>query len=151
MLKPLGVPREADFYLCGPKSFLSDITGSLEDWGVPASRVHTEIFGAEPSVTPGIAGAPKRPPHPPMGIIGPGPQVSFTRGGLTVPWGPGFQSLLELAEACDVPVKWSCRTGVCHTCECALIGRRCRLSTRSAGAVGRRQYADLFARSLEAT
>ena len=110
MLKPLGVPREADFYLCGPKSFLSDITGSLEDWGVPASRVHTEIFGAEPSVTPGIAGAPKRPPHPPMGIIGPGPQVSFTRGSLTVPWGPGFQSLLELAEACDVPVKWASAT-----------------------------------------
>jgi len=30
--------------------------------------------------------------------------------------------LLELAEACDISVKWSCRTGVCHTCECALIG-----------------------------
>jgi ferredoxin len=30
--------------------------------------------------------------------------------------------LLELAEACDVPARWSCRTGVCHTCECALIG-----------------------------
>jgi ferredoxin len=48
--------------------------------------------------------------------------VSFTRSGLTIHWGPRFQSLLELAEACDVPVKWSCRTGVCHTCECALIG-----------------------------
>jgi ferredoxin len=30
--------------------------------------------------------------------------------------------LLELAEACDVSVRWSCRTGVCHTCESALIG-----------------------------
>jgi ferredoxin len=29
--------------------------------------------------------------------------------------------LLELAEACDVPVQWSCRTGVCHTCELALM------------------------------
>jgi ferredoxin len=29
--------------------------------------------------------------------------------------------VLELAEACDVPVRWSCRTGVCHTCETALI------------------------------
>ena len=26
-----------------------------------------------------------------------------------------------LAEACDVPVRWSCRTGVCHTCETTLI------------------------------
>ncbi|HEV7651087.1 MAG TPA: 2Fe-2S iron-sulfur cluster-binding protein [Actinophytocola sp.] len=24
--------------------------------------------------------------------------------------------VLELAEACDVPTRWSCRTGVCHTC-----------------------------------
>ena len=30
-------------------------------------------------------------------------------------------SLLELAEACDVPVRWSCRTGVCHSCETGLI------------------------------
>jgi ferredoxin len=30
--------------------------------------------------------------------------------------------LLELAEACDVPVRWSCRTGVCHTCMTGLIG-----------------------------
>jgi ferredoxin len=28
---------------------------------------------------------------------------------------------LEFAEACDVPVRWSCRAGVCHTCECGLI------------------------------
>jgi ferredoxin len=40
---------------------------------------------------------------------------------LTVFWDSRFQSLLELAEACDVPVRWSCRTGVCHTCECGLI------------------------------
>ena len=39
-----------------------------------------------------------------------------------VPWDARFISLLELAEACDVPVRWSCRSGVCHTCESALIG-----------------------------
>jgi ferredoxin len=47
--------------------------------------------------------------------------VSFARSGLDVRWGPPFQSLLELAEACDVPVRWSCRTGVCHNCETALV------------------------------
>ena len=47
--------------------------------------------------------------------------MAFARSGLTVPWGTGYASLLELAEACDVPVRWSCRTGVCHTCETALL------------------------------
>jgi ferredoxin len=40
---------------------------------------------------------------------------------LDVRWNSTFNSLLELAEACDVPVRWSCRTGVCHTCETGII------------------------------
>ena len=42
-------------------------------------------------------------------------------GDLTPPWSDDYASLLELAEACDVPVRWSCRTGVCHNCETTLI------------------------------
>ncbi len=121
LIEQLGVPRDADFYLCGPAAFLSDLTASLKDWGVSASQVHVEKFGPEESITPGIASTPNRPVHPPAGIAGPGPQVSFIRSGLKVSWAPRFQSLLELAEACDVPVRWSCRTGVCHTCESTLI------------------------------
>jgi ferredoxin-NADP reductase len=120
----LGVPRDADFYLCGPPAFLNSLAAALKSWGVTATRIHTEIFGSAESFTPGIASAASRHPHPPEGTVGPGPQVTFTRSGLTVAWSPAFQSLLELAEACDVPVKWSCRTGVCHSCECALIGGR---------------------------
>jgi ferredoxin len=47
--------------------------------------------------------------------------VDFARSGLTVRWSPSFGSLLELAEACDMSVRWSCRTGVCHTCETGLL------------------------------
>jgi ferredoxin len=47
--------------------------------------------------------------------------VSLVRSGLKVSWNAKFSSLLELAEACDVPVRWSCRTGVCHICESGLI------------------------------
>lgn len=52
---------------------------------------------------------------------GSGPAVSFARSGITAKWDAKHQSLLELAEACDVPVRWSCRTGVCHTCITGLI------------------------------
>ncbi|MBZ5678355.1 MAG: MOSC domain-containing protein [Acidobacteriia bacterium] len=122
VLDQIGVPRNAEFYLCGPPPFLGGFTSGLKTWGVEATRIHTEIFGPEESITPGIGAAAPRAVHPPPGNPGSGPQVSFTRSGLTVRWDAGFQSLLELAEACDVSVKWSCRTGVCHTCECALIG-----------------------------
>jgi ferredoxin-NADP reductase/MOSC domain-containing protein YiiM len=122
LLDRIGVPRNADFYLCGPASFLRSLTAGLQAWGVAYGRVHQEIFGPDESVTPGIASAQRGTPHLPARPPGTGPQVSFARSGLVVPWDPAFQSLLELAEACDVSVKWACRTGVCHTCECALIG-----------------------------
>jgi ferredoxin-NADP reductase len=121
VLQQLGVPRDADFYLCGPAEFLRSLTSDLEGWGVSPRQVFTEIFGAGEAIHPGIHSAQITPPHQPAGAAGPGPQVSFTRSGLTVPWRPDWHSLLELAEACDVPVRWSCRTGVCHTCESALI------------------------------
>ncbi len=122
VLKELGVPREADFYLCGPAAFLQDLTSGLAAWGVTREHVHTEIFGPTPSITPGVVdGALSLLPHQPAGSAGTGPLVSFSRSGLSVHWGPTFHSLLELAEACDVPVRWACRTGVCHTCESGLI------------------------------
>jgi ferredoxin-NADP reductase/MOSC domain-containing protein YiiM len=120
-LAALSLPRDADAYLCGPAAFMSDVTAALVSTGVDAARVHTEIFGSGPSQTPGIAPAPARPPHAPAGQPGDGPKVAFSRSGLTVPWDRQFGSLLELAEACDVPVRWSCRTGVCHTCESGLL------------------------------
>jgi ferredoxin-NADP reductase/MOSC domain-containing protein YiiM len=120
-IEEIGVPRDADFYLCGPSAFMNDLAAEFGTWGVTANRIHTEIFGSSPPRTPGIAAAPRRPPHQPAGSAGVGPLVSFARSGLDVRWDPGLTSLLELAEACDVPVRWSCRTGVCHNCETGLI------------------------------
>ena len=121
VLQELDLPRDGDFYICGPSAFMSDLTAGLVAIGVAQDRIHTEMFGAGPSKTPGIAAAPARQPHLPAGPPGSGPLVSFARSGLNVRWGPTFHSLLELAEACDVPVRWACRTGVCHTCESGLV------------------------------
>jgi len=81
----------------------------------------TEVFGSLEAITPGMAQV-DHAPHPPPGPPGSGPPVSFARSGITAAWDPKFASLLELAEACDVPVRWSCRAGVCHTCMTGLIG-----------------------------
>ena len=122
LLDHLGVARDADFYLCGPPSFLRDLLPGLKTWGADSTRIHAEVFGPEEPITPGMVQSSRPPAHPPSGEPGAGPQISFARSGLTVSWNSRFSSLLELAEACDVPVQWACRTGVCHTCECALIG-----------------------------
>jgi ferredoxin-NADP reductase/MOSC domain-containing protein YiiM len=121
LLEKIGVSPNSDFYVCGPSSFLGNMRDGLRNWGVLAENVHTEIFGALESITPGMARV-GHTPHLPQGPPGSGPSVSFARSGITTAWDPKYQSLLELAEACDVPVRWSCRTGVCHTCMTGLIG-----------------------------
>jgi ferredoxin-NADP reductase/MOSC domain-containing protein YiiM len=120
LLERIGVPQGGDFYLCGPPSFLQNMRDGLGNWGVLVGNVHTEIFGSLEAVTPGMAQV-AHTPHQPRGTPGSGPRVSFARSGITTAWDPKFLSLLELAEACDVPVRWSCRTGVCHTCMTGLI------------------------------
>jgi len=121
VLAALDLPSDADAYLCGPPAFMADISAALAAYGIQAARIRTEVFGAGPAITPGIAPAPARRPHPPAGQPGTGPLVTFARSDLSAPWDAGYASLLEFAEACDVPVRWSCRTGVCHTCETAVI------------------------------
>ena len=121
VLEQEGVLRDSDFYLCGPSTFLEDLSAGLGGWGVLPDRIHTEVFGSGKPITPGVKEVPHRQPHVPADSPGGGPRISFARAGLTVSWDSKFQSLLELAEACDVPVRWSCRTGVCHTCECGLV------------------------------
>src|SRR5208283_44386 len=120
LLERIGVLRNSDFYLCGPTSFLQNMRDGLRNWGVPGENVHTEIFGSLEAITPGMAQV-VHTPHLPPGPPGSGPPVSFARSGITTAWDQKFASLLELAEACDVPVRWSCRSGVCHTCMTGLI------------------------------
>jgi ferredoxin-NADP reductase/ferredoxin len=121
LLVELGPPRDAEAYLCGPAPFMEEISGGLAAMGIEASRVHTEPFGPAPGLTPGIAAKPARTPHAPAGQPGSGPKIEFARSNLVIPWTSDYASLLELAEACDVPVRWSCRTGVCHNCESTVI------------------------------
>jgi ferredoxin-NADP reductase/MOSC domain-containing protein YiiM len=118
----VGVPRDADVYLCGPVPFMADMKKALALCGVAPERIHVELFNGSEPMTPGVVGAEIRAPHIPEHDTGTGVRVSFARSGIAAHWNASaYQSILELAEACDVPVRWSCRTGVCHSCESGLV------------------------------
>jgi ferredoxin-NADP reductase/ferredoxin len=116
-----GVPVDADHYVCGPDGFMRAIGAALAARGVAPERVATEVFGAVAVYASGIVDAGGRAPHAPDGPPGGGPTVTFVRSGLAVPWDDRYPSLLDLADACDVPVGFGCRTGVCHNCESGLL------------------------------
>ncbi len=121
VLDEVGIPREADVYLCGPIRFMSDMKAALAASGVAPERTHVELFNGGESMTPGVVGAATRAPHLPGDDARTGPLISFARSGIAAHWKASYQSILELAEACDIPVRWSCRTGVCHSCESGLV------------------------------
>jgi len=101
-------------YVCGP--------GGSWPMSLPcceASVCNPLRYTPRPSGRPAAQG--RAGPHLPSPPATRGPDVSFVRSGISARfdrerWG----SLLELAESCDVPVSWSCRTGVCHRCESAM-------------------------------
>jgi ferredoxin-NADP reductase/MOSC domain-containing protein YiiM len=115
------IPVDADYYLCGPEGFMQSLSAALIARGTPPEHVATEIFGTGPVIA--VPGLPTdRPaPHAPTGPAGDGAPVTFSRSSLTVAWDPSYGNLLELAEACDVPVSFGCRNGVCHNCESGLL------------------------------
>ena len=118
----IGLLRGADIYLCGPTQFMADMKQALATLGVAPERIHVEIFTGSESLTPGVVGQVPRAPHLPKDDASTGPLVAFARSGIAAHWNASsYQSILELAEACDVPVRWSCRTGVCHNCESGLV------------------------------
>ncbi|HET7664532.1 MAG TPA: 2Fe-2S iron-sulfur cluster-binding protein, partial [Mycobacterium sp.] len=118
----LGLPTDATAYLCGPTAFMDAVRDALTAAGIDPAHIHTELFGALPPINPGVVGAPPAiGPHPPKGTPGTGPRVTFARSGLSVDWSSCFHTLLEFAEACDVPTRYSCRSGVCHTCVTEVI------------------------------
>ena len=117
----LAVPASASAYVCGPASFMADMQRALAAAGIDPARIHTELFGALPSINPGLTGQAGRPPHQPPGPPGTGPLVTFARSGISAPFATSRRSVLELADACDISTRWSCRSGVCHTCTTPLL------------------------------
>ncbi len=141
----LGLPRDADVYLCGPNRFMADMKEILAALGFPPGQVHVEIFNGSESMMPGIIGSAPRSPHLPANDGATGALVSFARSGIAAHWNPSaYRSILELAEACDVPVRWSCRAGVCHSCESGLVSGSIALTPEPPGPACRGQRSRLL-------
>ena len=107
--------RPYHFYVCGPPPLMVSLIPALEDWGVPADRLHFEAFGP-------ASIARRQPTAPPADTsqgtpLGEVIQVNFAKTGRQLAWTPGATSLLELAEANGINVDSGCRAGSCGTCQ----------------------------------
>jgi ferredoxin-NADP reductase/MOSC domain-containing protein YiiM len=106
----------ADFYVCGPLTFIEEIVDGLKRRQVSSERIHFEYFGAAPSpvVETGDLG------EDVLDADGRAITVTFARSGVTAPWKEGMFSILSLAERSGMRPQASCRTGLCGTCVCPI-------------------------------
>ncbi|KIH98721.1 phenylacetic acid degradation protein [Streptomonospora alba] len=96
-------------WLCGPYAMTEGARGVLADLGVPAERVHRELFHVD------------APPPPPRRVEATGSQAG---GNLTVVLDgrsgsapmPAGASVLDSAQAARADMPFACRGGVCGTC-----------------------------------
>ena len=100
---------------------MADMKAALAAMGVAPEQIHLEIFNGGESMTPGVVGAATRPPIRLRTTPTPGRWCRSRAAASPRTGSHRYQSILEFAEACDVPVRWSCRTGVCHNCESGLV------------------------------
>jgi ferredoxin-NADP reductase len=110
----LGVPLDAEFRLCGPTRFVSEMVDGLRAAGVRPDSITSESFGGAPA-------SPAPAPTPAVAPAGGGPSVVFARSSVATTWEGGHGSLLELAEANAVPAASGCRMGACHGCRAAVL------------------------------
>jgi ferredoxin-NADP reductase len=116
LLKRLLPDNDLDFYLCGPTPFMKALYNGLLGWGVPEGRIHYEFFGPGSALTEGDGAEAAADCVECSAEI----EVTFSRSGLTAKWNPSFASILDMAEGLGLSPDYSCRSGICHTCVCAL-------------------------------
>jgi len=110
--------QNCQFYLCGPPAFMESLYSGLLDWGVEELRISFEQFG--PSTIRKAGAKSKDVSHDE-----PDP-ISFVESDEVVLWSSSYESLLELAEANDIPIESGCRAGSCGTCETAIVSGKVR-------------------------
>ncbi|GHF17430.1 hypothetical protein GCM10017044_09760 [Kordiimonas sediminis] len=93
-------------YLCGPSSFMADMTSALTALGVSGDRILTENFG--PASLPAIGEMPDA-------------EVVLLRSGTAGIWSSKDGPLLDYVTEKGVDVPYSCRSGSCGSCRTRLV------------------------------
>jgi ring-1,2-phenylacetyl-CoA epoxidase subunit PaaE len=116
LLPLLGDPAQVDhWWLCGPFGMVTDAIGVLAGFGVPAERVHQELFYVE-DVPPAPA------VHPEAGVPGAHSEVTVVLDGRSTTVSvPRTTTLLDGAQRTRPDLPFACKGGVCGTCRARVI------------------------------
>lgn len=103
---------EADYYLCGPDTFMTALRDGLIARGADPDRVRFETFAASAGAALNLSG------RDDIGTC----EITFARSEKSAVWSPSDGSLLDIALKNNVDVAYSCRQGDCQSCVQIVLG-----------------------------
>ena len=121
LLKQLLPLDDYEFYLCGPPSFMKSLYCGLLSLGLVESRIHYEFFGPGSALLEEAEPCGQAPIRSAQDELSGECEVTFARSGVTAPWDPNCETILDLAEHQGLSPPYSCRSGICRTCMCKLV------------------------------
>ncbi len=112
-----------DIYMCGPPPFMQALYGILTGLGVRKERIAYEFFGpasllseaAQTTTRSAIAAAAE------PATEGDGPLIILRKSRRSLAWDGASESILAFLESQGIEPEFSCRAGVCGTCEQGLV------------------------------
>jgi 3-ketosteroid 9alpha-monooxygenase subunit B len=105
--------QSREVFLCGPEPFMAVVQALLDGIGVPAEKVHIELFRSAPDEPP----APDEAVRPERVAT-----AEVTLDGQThhLPW-PARTRLLDVLLDAGLNPPYSCRQGICGACACRVL------------------------------
>ena len=117
-------PRSIDeVFICGPGAMIDAAAKACLDVGVPAGRIHKELFG----VPGAVAGEERRAVD--ATVSSDGAWVSVIADGIEREIRVGFNgdSVLDVVLASGIDVPYACKAGVCCTCRAQVLAGEVRM------------------------
>jgi ring-1,2-phenylacetyl-CoA epoxidase subunit PaaE len=109
------VPDVDAWFVCGPQQMVTELGEVLLDAGVPRSRVHTELFHADPVDRAPVAEL--------TDVVDGAAAVTVRLDGRASDFAlrPDGPSVLEAAQGVRSDVPFACKGGVCGTCRARVV------------------------------
>ncbi|MGH3457241.1 1,2-phenylacetyl-CoA epoxidase subunit PaaE [Aeromicrobium sp.] len=103
------------YWLCGPFEMIESARDVLRELGVPAERVHRELFFVDDIPPPPVE-------HAEAGLEGPSSRVTMTLDGRTTALTlPRDRPVLDAAQEIRADLPYACKGGVCGTCRAKVV------------------------------
>jgi ring-1,2-phenylacetyl-CoA epoxidase subunit PaaE len=118
--------RISDVFICGPEAMIGEARAALSGIGVPADRIHVELFTtAESRARPAMRRSGRAAAGPALATV----EAIVDGQRHTFPFASEDSGVVDAAERAGIELPYSCRGGMCCTCRAKIVEGKVEMVT----------------------